>query len=145
MKKIILAITATTLILSIMISACLISHTQSINVVHETSEISDENQQATSLETTENDEKPQDSGETSTSHNQDCNLNDTEETENMQGAALNDSSESPTSISQDENAWTDTPPPDGRVYWTPEPPYAYIPTYTPKERTRIPIIPIEPN
>ena len=123
-------------------SACLTSYTQ---LIHETSEISDDNQQATSVETTENGEKPQDSGETSTSHNQDCNLNDTEETENMQGAALNDSSESPTSISQDENAWTDTPPPDGRVYWTPEPPYAYIPTYTPKERTKIPIMPPESN
>jgi FlaG/FlaF family flagellin (archaellin) len=133
MKKAILAIIATILLLSIIISACLTSHTQSINVVHEPSEASDENQQATNVKTTENGEKPQDVGETSTSCNQDCNLNDTEETENMQSVTSNNPSENPADTSQDRNTCRKVYPPDGRIYWTPEPPYAYIPTYTPKK------------
>lgn len=143
MKKIILAITATTLILPIIISACLISHIQSINVVHETSEISDENQQATSLETTENDEKPQENIGINASRNQALNINDVKEVENPQSTISNEPPENPTDISQDKNTWRDTPPPDGRVYWTPEPPYAYTPTYTPKNWIKLPVIPIE--
>ena len=143
MKKAILAIIATILLLSIIISACLTSHTQSINVVHEPSEISDEDQQATSMKITENDEKPQDGGETSTSHNQDCNLNDTEETEDMQSVASNNPSESTTDTSQDQNQCRKIYPPNGRIYLTPEPPYGYIPTYTSKEWIELPIIPPE--
>jgi cell division protein FtsL len=142
MKKTILAVTAIILILSIIISACSTSYNQSINIVRKPSEIPDENQQATSVETTENDEKPQDSGETSTSQNQDCNLNDTEATENMQSVTSNDHPENSVNRSQHENTCRNRYPPDGRIYWSPEPPYAYTPTYTPKEWTKIPIIPI---
>jgi len=143
MKKAILAIIATILLLSIIISACLTSHTQSINVVHEPSEASDENQQATNVKTTENGEKPQDVGETSTSCNQDCNLNDTEETENMQSVTSNNPSESTADTSQDQNPCRKIYPPNGRIYLTPEPPYGYIPTCTPKEWIELPIIPPE--
>lgn len=144
MKKIILAITTTTLILSIIISTCSISHIQSISVVHETSEISDENQQATSLETTENDEKPQENKGINTSRNQAYNINDVKEVENPQSTISTESPENPTHISQDKNTWTDTCPPDGRIYYTAqEPPYAYTPTYTPTKWIKLPIIPRE--
>lgn len=143
MKKTILALTAALFIILAISSACSISHTQSIRG---TLEISDDNQQATSLETiTANSEKPQDSREANVSHNQTYNINDTKEAENTQDITLDNSSENPANANQDENAWIDTPPPDGRVYWTPEPPYAYTPTYTPKERTKIPIMPPESN
>jgi hypothetical protein len=146
MKKTILAITAAMLILSIIISACLVSHIQSINVVHGTSEISDENQQATSVETTEDGEKPQDGEETSISHNQDCNLDGKEENENMQNGTSNNPSENPADTSQDENTCTNVCPPDGCIYWTTqEPPYAYTPTWTPKEWQEIPIVPPKPE
>lgn len=146
MKKIILAITATTLILSIIISACLISHTQSINVVHETSEIPDENQQATSVETTENDEKPQENIGINASRNQAYNINDVKEVENPQSTISNESPQNRANINQDEITWTDTCPPDGRIYYpTQEPPYAYTPTYTPTKWIKLPVIPIEPN
>lgn len=142
MKKTILAITAVMLILSIMISAYPTTHTQPINTLHETPDISDQNQQATSVETIENGEKPQDGEETNTSHNQDCHLDDTEETERTQSVTSNNPPESPANTSQDENASTDTPP-DGRIYWSPEPPYAYIPTQTPKGSENLPIMPPE--
>ena len=144
MKKTILAVTAVILILSITISACSTSHNQPINVVREPSEISDENQQATSVETTENGEKSRDIGETSESHNQDCNLNDTEATENMQSVTSNNPPESPVDRSQHENTCRNIYPPDGRIYWSPEPPYAYTPTYTPKGWKNLPIIPLKP-
>lgn len=113
MKKTIWAITAAILIVSIIVSACLTSRTQSINVVHQRSEVSDENQQATSMKTTENGEKPQQGEEARTSHNQDCDLNDTQETQNnpYEGSA---------DTSQDENTYVNVCPPDGRVYWQPE-------------------------
>jgi len=145
MKKTILAIIAAILILSIIISTCLTSHTRSINVVHEPSEISDENQQATSVETTREGEEPQDCGETSTSCNQDCNLNDTEEVEDMQSVASNNPSESTADTSQYQNPCRKIYPPNGRIYLSPEPPYGYIPTCTPKEWTGLPIIPSEPE
>jgi hypothetical protein len=37
----------------------------------------------------------------------------------------------------------DMPPPDGRVYTGGEEPYAYIPTYSPKEK--LPIVPLPPD
>lgn len=36
------------------------------------------------------------------------------------------------------------PPPDGAIFYGGEPPYAYIPTYNPKE-TGLPILPLEPE
>ena len=39
---------------------------------------------------------------------------------------------------------SDTNPPDGSIYYGGEPPYGYIPTYTPKE-SGLPIVPIEPD
>lgn len=141
MKKTILAIIAAVVLLTIIISACLTSHTQSINVVHEPSEASDENQQATNVKTTENVEKSQDGGETSASFNQDYNLNGTEETENMQSVTSNNPSESPADTSRDQNPCRKVYSPDGRIYLAPEPPYAYIPTCTPKGLTDLPIIP----
>lgn len=143
MKKTISAVTAVILILSIIISAWSTSHNQSINVVREPSEISDENQQAISAEITENGEKSRDIGETSKSHSQDCKLNDTEETENMQNVTSNNRLESPVDTSQQENTGRKVYPPDGRVYWSPEPPYAYTPTQTPKGLGNLPIIPLE--
>ena len=121
MKKATLAIIATILLLSAIISTCLTSYTQSINVVHEPSEASDVNQQAMNVESTENGEKSQDVGETSTSCNRYCNLNDT---------------------SQDGNACRKVCPPNGRIYRTPESPYAYIPTYMP-QKPSLPFMPPE--
>lgn len=57
MKKTIVATTAVILILFIIILACLTSYTQSTHAVHKTLEISGDNQQAMSVETTENGEK----------------------------------------------------------------------------------------
>jgi len=143
MKRMILAITAAIFVSSIIISACLTSYTQPINVVNETPEISNENEPTTNMETTENGEKPQESEGTNAPKNQNCNINDAEKAENQQNVASNESSKTPVDTSQNENAWTDTCPPDGRIYWTPEPPYAYVPTYTPKGWTNLPIIPPE--
>jgi len=98
--------------------------------VHETSEISDENQQATSLETTENDEKPQENIGINASRNQAYNINDVKEVENPQSTISNEPPENPTDISQDQNTWRDTPPPDGRVYWAPEPPCVHSHIHT---------------
>lgn len=141
MKKTILVLTAAIMLIVLSISsACLTSYTQ---LIHETPEISDDNQQATSLETTENGEKSQESIGINASRNQAYNINDAKEAENLQSNTSNEPSESSTNISQDENTWTDTCPPDGRIYWTPEPPYAYTPTYTPKRWTNLPIIPLE--
>ena len=39
---------------------------------------------------------------------------------------------------------SDTNPPDGSIYYGGEPPYGYIPTYTPKE-SWLPIVPLEPD
>ncbi len=144
MKKTILATAAAMLTLSIIISACMASHVQSINVVHETSEISDRNQQATSVETTENGEKPQDGEETSISPNQDCTPDGKKE--NMQNGTSNNPSENRVDTSQDENTCANVCPPDGCIYWTTQgPPYAYTPTWTPKEGQKIPIVPPKPE
>ncbi|MEA2089956.1 MAG: hypothetical protein U9O89_04270 [Thermoproteota archaeon] len=133
MKKKILVIIAAMLTLFTVSLACLILHTQSTYAMHEALEIPGHNQQATNAETTENGEKPEESERTNTSHNQNCNINDAEEVEKMQDITSNEFFEGSAETSQDESAWTDTCPPDGRVYWTPEPPYAYTPTYTPKK------------
>lgn len=42
------------------------------------------------------------------------------------------------------NSGAYTNPPDGRIFYGGGPPYAYIPTYTPKEQV-FPIIPLEPE
>jgi hypothetical protein len=48
------------------------------------------------------------------------------------------------SVSRNEAAASaNVPPPDGRVYSGGEEPYAYIPTYSPKER--LPIVPLPPD
>lgn len=47
------------------------------------------------------------------------------------------------SVSGNEAAPANVPPPDGRVYSGGEEPYAYIPTYSPKER--LPIVPLPPD
>lgn len=48
------------------------------------------------------------------------------------------------SVSGNEaTASANVPPPDGRVYSGEEEPYAYIPTYSPKER--LPIVPLRPD
>jgi type II secretory pathway pseudopilin PulG len=39
------------------------------------------------------------------------------------------------------NSSTSTTPPDGRIYYGGEEPYAYIPTYSPKQN-RLPIVPL---
>jgi hypothetical protein len=46
-------------------------------------------------------------------------------------------------VSGDETASANVPPPDGRVYSGGEEPYAYIPTYSRKER--LPIMPLPPD
>ena len=140
MKKTILAIIAVMLIIFAMSSACLTSYTQS---TRETLENSDDNQKAMNTETIEDGEKTREDGEANASYNQEHNVNDAEEPENMQSVTSNDSPQNPADTSQNENTWTDICPPDGRIYWTPEPPYAYVPTYTPKEWTGLPIMPPE--
>ncbi|MEM2118478.1 MAG: hypothetical protein QW386_05610 [Candidatus Bathyarchaeia archaeon] len=57
-------------------------------------------------------------------------------------SATADNAEESLYATSDQNANTNVPPPDGRVYWSPEPPYAYTPTCTPKEWT-MPIAPPE--
>ena len=47
------------------------------------------------------------------------------------------------SASGNDAASANVPPPDGRVYSGGEEPYAYIPTYSPKER--LPIVPLPPD
>jgi hypothetical protein len=47
-------------------------------------------------------------------------------------------------ITPNQDTNTDILLPDGRIYWTQEPPYPYIPTVSPKEQG-IPIIPFEPE
>ncbi len=64
---------------------------------------------------------------------------------NQQGSTTTDNLEELLDTASDQNTHTNTPPPDGRIYWSPEPPYAYTPTCTPKEWTRIPIIPPATN
>ena len=150
MKKTILTITAAAFILFTIISTCSTSYTQSTHPMHKTPEFSDDDQQASSAEITENNKEPPESSGINASHNQTHSINGAKEAENLQNvtsniARANESSENCVNTSQDENAWTDTPPPDGHVYWTPEPPYAYTPTYTPNKWIKIPIMPIEPN
>jgi hypothetical protein len=45
---------------------------------------------------------------------------------------------------ENETASANVPPPDGRVYSGGEAPYAYVPTYSPKEKG-LPIIPLTPG
>lgn len=47
------------------------------------------------------------------------------------------------SVSGNETASANVPPPDGRVFSGGEEPYAYLPTHSPKER--LPIVPLPPD
>jgi len=64
------------------------------------------------------------------------------EATNQQEITTTDNTEESLDTKSDQNTNPSTPPPDGRVYWSPEPPYAYTPTCTPKEWT-MPIAPPE--
>jgi hypothetical protein len=65
--------------------------------------------------------------------------------ENDASPAPDQTADSHIETSQGQNSTSDTCPPDGRIFSGPEPPYAYIPTCTPKEITKIPVIPPSPE
>jgi hypothetical protein len=87
--------------------------------------------------------KSQEGKEECSTSEQKHDANEAETTANTHGNGLNQPPEISIHTSENENTQTDTRPPDGRIYYlNSEPPYAYIPTYTPKKPS-LPIMPPE--
>jgi len=75
--------------------------------------------------------------------NVDSSITVSEEAKTSQSVASSDNSQLRSEINPSANASSDIIPPDGAIYYGGEPPYAYIPTYDPREPNiiRIPNVP----
>jgi hypothetical protein len=73
---------------------------------------------------------------------EDCQSNPKQE--DNQNISPNGSSQAPVNSSVDQNQSQDVPIVDGRIFLGGDPPYGYIPTYSPKG-TGLPMLPLDPT
>ena len=77
--------------------------------------------------------QPQENGNVDTSYNENnANPETSRENTNLEKYQADDSSRSRVVPNPDRYATMDPHPPDGRIFFDSTPPYAYIPTYSPK-------------
>lgn len=93
--------------------------------------------------------QPQENGNVETSYNENnANPETSAENTNLEKYQADDSSRSQADNNPDNDVCSDTykraracPPPDGRIYYGPEPPYGYVPTVSPKRWENITLAP----
>lgn len=135
MQKAIAALTLVGVVLFLASSVCSILNAQ---LTYTTTEIPSDNvRQTTNAERIQNAENREEIVCSS--------ITGSEEAKTSQSVASGDCPQFQPETNQDANASSDIIPPDGAIYYGGEPPYAYIPTYTPKEFGRLPIVPIDPE
>lgn len=122
----------------------LISHTQQTQIEDDPTIILDSRPTEQEIDTLTgaNQDRPAETGNVDMTYDEnDGNAAGSDEDISQKESETDDASRSQIDTSPETEPSPYTNPPDGRVYYGPNPPYAYVPTYNPKEEMNITLIP----